>query len=100
MWGCRGVAPPLLTSALDGGEWLASCPGRFIPGEIVAGTHWTGGCVKYFNKSLTKYRRFFNNNLKLLWIFFTEIYSIHMALPECIVAMFSGGCIYTGRYIY
>lgn len=23
----------LLTSALHGGEWLASCPGNFIPGE-------------------------------------------------------------------
>jgi hypothetical protein len=29
-----------LTSALDGGEWSASCPGERTPG-----THWTGGCV-------------------------------------------------------
>jgi hypothetical protein len=32
-----------LTSALDGGEWLASRPGRFDPGEMVRGTHWIGG---------------------------------------------------------
>jgi hypothetical protein len=24
-----------------GGEWLASHPGRFIPGERAPGTHWT-----------------------------------------------------------
>jgi hypothetical protein len=29
-----------LTSALAGGEWSASCPGRFTPG-----THWIGGWV-------------------------------------------------------
>jgi hypothetical protein len=27
--GSGGIAPPILTSALDGGEWLASRPGRF-----------------------------------------------------------------------
>jgi hypothetical protein len=32
-----------LTSALDGSEWPASRPGRFIPGETAAGTHRTGG---------------------------------------------------------
>jgi hypothetical protein len=31
-----------LTSALVGGEWLASRPGRFTPGEIASGTHWKG----------------------------------------------------------
>jgi len=30
----------LLTSALDGGEWSASRPGRFNPGNP-----WTGGWV-------------------------------------------------------
>jgi hypothetical protein len=34
-----------LTSALAGGEWSASCPGRFTPGERATGTHWIGGCV-------------------------------------------------------
>jgi hypothetical protein len=34
-----------LTSALDGGEWLASRPGRFTPRERTPGTHWTGGWV-------------------------------------------------------
>jgi hypothetical protein len=32
-----------LTSALAGGEWSASRPGRFIPGERARGTHWIGG---------------------------------------------------------
>jgi hypothetical protein len=34
-----------MISALDGGEWLASLPGRFIPGERAPGTHWIGGWV-------------------------------------------------------
>jgi hypothetical protein len=34
-----------LTSALDGGEWSASQPGRFTPRERVPGTHWIGGLV-------------------------------------------------------
>jgi hypothetical protein len=40
-----GIAPPFSTLALDGGEWSASRPGRFTPGEIVSGTHWIGGWV-------------------------------------------------------
>jgi len=31
-----------LTSALDGGEWSASCPGRFTPRERAHCTHWRG----------------------------------------------------------
>jgi hypothetical protein len=34
-----------LTSALDGGEWSASCPGCFTPRERASNTHWTGGWV-------------------------------------------------------
>jgi hypothetical protein len=34
-----------LTSALDGGEWSASRPGRFAPRERAPGTHWIGGCM-------------------------------------------------------
>jgi hypothetical protein len=34
-----------LTSALDGGEWSVSRPGRFIPSERAPGTHWIGGWV-------------------------------------------------------
>jgi len=34
-----------LTSALDGGEWLASRSGRFTSGERTFGTHWVGGWV-------------------------------------------------------
>jgi hypothetical protein len=33
------------TSALAGGEWSASRPGRFTPGKRVHGTHWIGGWV-------------------------------------------------------
>jgi hypothetical protein len=43
--GGGNIAPPLLTSALDGGEWLSSRPGRFTSGEIAPGTHWIGGWV-------------------------------------------------------
>jgi hypothetical protein len=34
-----------LTSALDGGKWLASRPGRFTSREIAPGAHWIGGWV-------------------------------------------------------
>jgi hypothetical protein len=35
-------APPFLTSALNDGQWSASCPCRFTPGERALGTHWIG----------------------------------------------------------
>jgi hypothetical protein len=44
-WGSGGIAPLLLISALDGGEWSALRPGRFIPGEGAPGTHRIGGWV-------------------------------------------------------
>jgi hypothetical protein len=34
-----------LTSALEGGEWSASRPGRFSPSKRAPGTHWIGGWV-------------------------------------------------------
>jgi hypothetical protein len=34
------MAPPLLTSALDGGEWSASRPGRFIHRDRAPVVHW------------------------------------------------------------
>jgi hypothetical protein len=34
-----------LTSALDGGEWSASRPGRFTPTERATVTHWIRGWV-------------------------------------------------------
>jgi len=34
-----------LTSALDGGEWSGSRPGRLTPREKAPGTHWIGGWV-------------------------------------------------------
>jgi hypothetical protein len=33
IWGSGGKAPTLLTLALNGGEYSASCPGCFTPGE-------------------------------------------------------------------
>jgi hypothetical protein len=34
-----------LTSAVAGGDWSASRPGRFTPGERVCCTHWVGYSV-------------------------------------------------------
>jgi hypothetical protein len=45
IWGSGGIAPPFLTSALDGGEWSASSHCLFIPEERAPGTHWIGGWV-------------------------------------------------------
>jgi len=44
-WGSGGIAYAFLFSAPDGGEWSASRPGRFIPGEGAPDTHWIGGWV-------------------------------------------------------
>jgi hypothetical protein len=44
-WGSGGIAPCILTSAIAGGEWSASRPGRFTPTERTPGTHWIGGWV-------------------------------------------------------
>jgi hypothetical protein len=49
-----------LTSALDGGEWSVSRPGRaFTPGERTPGTHWTGDWVgpKVKQSRYTTWRR-------------------------------------------
>jgi hypothetical protein len=34
-----------LTSAIDGGEWSVSRPGRFILGETIPGSYWIRGWV-------------------------------------------------------
>jgi hypothetical protein len=39
-------------SALEGGEWSASRPGRFTPRERAPGTHWIGGRVGPMLRSL------------------------------------------------
>jgi len=41
----RYISTYSLTSALDGGEWSASRPGRFTPREKAPGTRWIGGWV-------------------------------------------------------
>jgi hypothetical protein len=38
-WGAEVYLHAFLTSALDGGEWSSSRPGRFIPRERARGTH-------------------------------------------------------------
>jgi hypothetical protein len=42
-----------LTSALVGGEWSVSRPGRFTAGEKALGTHWIGAVFKH---SLDEYQ--------------------------------------------
>jgi hypothetical protein len=44
VWESGGVAPPFLTSSLDGGEWSIR-PCRSTPEERASGTHWIGGLV-------------------------------------------------------
>jgi hypothetical protein len=41
--GSGGIAPPFLTSALDGGEWSVSRPCRFTPEERAPGTNGIEG---------------------------------------------------------
>jgi hypothetical protein len=42
-WGVDVQIHIFLTLALVGGEWSASRPGRFTPGEKAHCTHWIGG---------------------------------------------------------
>jgi hypothetical protein len=44
-WGVEGHLHTFLASALDGGEWSASRPGRLTPRERAPGTHWIGDWV-------------------------------------------------------
>jgi hypothetical protein len=44
-WGSGGRSTQSLTSALDGGEWSASRPGRFTPRERAPGIHCIGDWV-------------------------------------------------------
>jgi hypothetical protein len=44
-WGREGIAPPFLTSTLDGGEWPASHLGHFFPGETDYSIHRMGSWV-------------------------------------------------------
>jgi hypothetical protein len=42
-----GSSTHSLTSALDGGEWSASRPCHFTPGEKSPGSYWIGGWVDF-----------------------------------------------------
>jgi len=44
-WGVEIKLHAFLTSGLDEGEWSASCPTHFIPGERDPGTHRVGRWV-------------------------------------------------------
>jgi hypothetical protein len=44
-YGNGGIAPSLLTSAIDGGEWSASRLSCINPWETTPGTHWIRGWV-------------------------------------------------------
>jgi hypothetical protein len=41
-WGSGVIAPQLLNSAVDWGEWPGSRPDRSTPGEITPRTDWIG----------------------------------------------------------
>jgi hypothetical protein len=43
--GSGGIAPPFLTSEIDGGEWSVSHPGYFTLREKAPGTHCIEGWV-------------------------------------------------------
>jgi hypothetical protein len=44
-WGNGSIAPHILDLSVDGGEWSASCPDRFIPRKRAHDTHWIGDWV-------------------------------------------------------
>jgi hypothetical protein len=39
------MGSPFLNSVLDGAEWSASRPGRFLSEEVAPGTYWIGSWV-------------------------------------------------------
>jgi hypothetical protein len=47
-WGVEVQLHAFLTSALDGGEWSVSSPGRLNSRERVPGTHWRGGWASHY----------------------------------------------------
>jgi hypothetical protein len=52
VWRSGVIAPSLLTSALDGGQWKASGPDRLTPEEREPNTLWTVDWVGRSNSSL------------------------------------------------
>jgi hypothetical protein len=46
VWMSGGVTPSFLISAVDGGDWSASCLGRFNTGERGPGAHWIWDWVR------------------------------------------------------
>jgi len=45
MGGAEKERHTFLTTAFDGGEWSASRPDHYNPGERTSGGHWIGGWV-------------------------------------------------------
>jgi hypothetical protein len=50
--GSGGIAPPFLTSELDGNEWSASCPGYFTPRWLGEPQSLSGLCGEEKNLAL------------------------------------------------
>jgi hypothetical protein len=66
MWESGCIAPTFLASALEGGEWSASHPCHFTPGERAPSTHWIGGWVgPRFGLRPSKLKRSANWELQL-----------------------------------
>jgi hypothetical protein len=55
VWLSGDIAPPFLTSALDGGEWSALRHGRFYLAETSPGICWIGGRVLSYPGSCGRY---------------------------------------------
>jgi hypothetical protein len=63
VWGSGSIVPSFLSLTLDGGEWLASHPGRFASEERSPSTHgivvWLGprANMDAMEKKITYFRR-------------------------------------------
>jgi hypothetical protein len=79
-----------MTSALAGGEWLASRPGLFTSGEIASGTRWIGGWVdpRAGLDDLEKKNQNWKNVLAVFLVWrvysvYSEFKNLRQLFPEC-----------------
>jgi hypothetical protein len=81
--GVGGVVPPFLTFALDGGEWSASLPCCFTPGERAPSTHWIGGWVgPRAGLDAVEKRKIMHDTEVMLHIFFDHKGVVHYKLTS------------------
>jgi hypothetical protein len=69
-WGLE-VEVHALTSALGGGEWSASRPGRFTPAVSYSDIHWIGGWAgprAGLDTEVASTRIFVSGNTKCVWV--------------------------------